>query len=153
MSELTDLIGAIAAIAKDPDAWAKRLADIKTAGEKLAETRMAQRQAEQAAKQAAQDLETARYERGQADHANRAAGQQAASNGVRERELKEHETALTARETTLKQNEQAFRADCDRREAELAQRERAAAAKLNEASELMAAYDEAKHKAALKLAS
>ena len=128
MSEVTDLIAAIVAIAKDPKGWEKRLGNVKEAGSKLAEARMAEKQATDKAKAAATDLETARYERGQAEHASRTAAAQATANAAGERELKGHE-------------------------AELAAREQAAEQKLETAQRLMASYDEAKHQAAMKLAS
>jgi hypothetical protein len=46
-----------------------------------------------------------------------------------------------------------LKANYEQREAALTARERDAAAKLNEAAKLMASYDEAKHQAAMKLAS
>ena len=90
MSEVTDLIAAIVAIAKDPKAWEKRLGDADDIAKQLAEARKEKKAADEAAKAAAADLEM---------------------------------------------------------------REAIATKKLNDANKLMAAYDEAKHQAALKLAS
>src|SRR6516165_3869869 len=67
MSEVTDFIAAIVAIAKDPKAWEKRLGDADDIAKQLAEARRTKKEAEDAAKAAAADLETARYERGQAE--------------------------------------------------------------------------------------
>jgi hypothetical protein len=153
MTEVTDLIAAITAIAKDPKAWEKRLGDAEDVARQLAEARKTKKEADDTAKQAAADVETARYERGQADHASRTATQQAAANAQHEKELKVQEADLLARRDIFERERANAKTSLDQREAELVQRERAAAAKLNEASKLMAAYDEAKHKAALKLAS
>jgi hypothetical protein len=153
MSEVTEFIAAIAAIAKDPKAWEKRLGDADAIAQKLTETRSLQKRADEAAKQAATDLETARYERGQADHAQRATAQQAAVNLKTAKELDDRESKLVARERAQEQLEATQRANYDRRDTEIAQRERAADSKLAEAQALMQSYDEAKHKAAIKLAS
>ena len=114
MTDVTDLITALVAIAKDPKAWEKRIDDMKEAAGNLAEARKLKKDTDQAREDAAKDLETARYERGQAERATRDIAAQNATNQVRERDV---------------------------------------AGKLNEVSKLMASYDEAKHKAALKLAS
>jgi hypothetical protein len=79
-------------------------------------------------KAAAADREAAEYERGQIEHAKRIIAQTEKLVALREQKLKELG------------------------EPEFLARERAAEAKLNEASKLMASYDAAKHAAALKLA-
>jgi hypothetical protein len=153
MSEVTDLIAAIAAIAKDPHSWERRLGDVEDAGKQLAAARKLKKEAEDAAKAAAQDKETASYERGQAERATRDAAAQAAANAQREHQIKTyHESVVRDRDNFIAERNNA-KISLDQREAELVRREQAATAKLNEASKLMASYDEAKHKAALKLAS
>ena len=153
MSEVTDLIAAIVAIAKDPKAWEKRLGDADDIAKQLGELRKEKKAADEAAKQAATDLETARYERGQAEHASRTAAAQATANANHERELKGVEANLTRRRNDFELEMANLKANYEQREAALTARERDAAAKLNEASKLMASYDEAKHQAAMKLAS
>ena len=153
MSEVTDLIAAIAAIAKDPKAWEKRLGDAEDIAKQLAEARKTKKEADEAAKQAATDLETARYERGQAERATRDAAAQSTANANHERELKGVEANLIRRRNDFELETANWKANYEQREAELAARERDVAGKLNEVSKLMASYDEAKHKAALKLAS
>ena len=153
MSEVTELIGAIVAIAKDPKGWEKRLGDADEIAKQLADIRKTKTEADAAAKQAATDLETARYERGQAEHASRTAGAQSTANQQRERELKGHEAELKRAQENFEQEAANWKANYEQRETELAARERAATDKLNQALNLMASYDEAKHQAALKLAS
>jgi hypothetical protein len=153
MSEVTELIAAIAAIAKDPKAWEKRLGDADDIAKQLAETRKERKAADEAAKQAATDLETARYERGQADHASRSTAQQATANAQRERELDAREKALTERENTQQREAANLKVNYDSREADLEAREAIVTKKLNDAQKLLASYDEAKHQAAMKLAS
>jgi hypothetical protein len=153
MSEVTDFIAAIVAIAKDPKAWEKRLGDAEEIAKQLAEARKAKKEADETAKQAATDLETARYERGQAEHATRTAAAQSTANAVRERDLRGQEAALTQRRNVFEQEAANWKANVESREADLKAREAIATKKLNDAQKLMAAYDEAKHKAALQLAS
>jgi len=153
MSEVTDFIAAIVAIAKDPKAWEKRLGDADDIAKQLAEVRKTKKEADEAAKAAAADLETARYERGQAEHATRTAAAQSAANDVRARDLKGHEAELARARNTFQQEAANWKANYEQREAELAEREKVAADKLAQALNLMASYDEAKHQAALKLAS
>jgi hypothetical protein len=153
MSEVTDLIAAIVAIAKDPKAWEKRLGDADDIAKQLAEARKTKKEADDAAKAAATDLETARYERGQAEHASRTAAAQATANAAGERELKGHEAELSRARETFEQDAANWKANYEQREAELAAREQAAEQKLETAQRLMASYDEAKHQAAMKLAS
>jgi hypothetical protein len=153
MSEVTELIAAIAAIAKDPKAWEKRLGDAEDIAKQLAEARKTKKEADDAAKAAAADLETARYERGQAELANRTAAGQATANTQRERNLKGLEQALATARNSFEQQAANWKANVDSREADLTAREAIAAKKLSDANKLMAAYDEAKHQAALKLAS
>jgi hypothetical protein len=151
--DVTELIAAIVAIAKDPEAWEKRLANVKEAGSKLAEARMAEKQANDKAKAAAADLETARYERGQSERATRDAAAQANANAVQARDQQNERVMLRRERDVFEQEARNWKANYEQREAELATREREVAKKLNDAQKLMAAYDEAKHKAALKLAS
>ena len=153
MSEITDFIGAIVAIAKDPKAWEKRLGDADDIAKQLTEARKAQKQADETAKQAATDLETARYERDQAERATRSVAAQSTANQQRERELKAHEFELKRARETFEQEAANWKANYEQRETDLTAREKAAADKLNQALNLMASYDEAKHQAALKLAS
>jgi hypothetical protein len=84
-------------------------------------------EAEQIKKAAEQDLEAARYERGQIEHAKRIMEQTERSIAARERKLKELG------------------------EPELVAREQAAEAKLAEAKDLMSRYDNDKHSAAIAL--
>jgi hypothetical protein len=153
MSEVTEFIGAIVAIAKDPEGWEKRLGNVKDAGSKLAEARMAEKQASEKAKAAATDLETARYERGQADHLKREKASLEQSITRREAVVTQREIEVANREAKLHNDIAARNAEIDRLEAALAEREKEADKKLAEARALMENYDEAKHKAALKLAS
>ena len=153
MSEVTELIAAIAAIAKDPKAWEKRLGDAEDIAKQLAEARKAKKDADEAAKQAATDLETARYERGQAERANRDAATQSTANAARERSLHDQEVALIQRRNAFEAEAANWKSNYEARENDLTMREKIAAKKLNDAQKLMAAYDEAKHKAALQLAS
>jgi hypothetical protein len=153
MSEVTELIAAIAAIAKDPKAWEKRLGDAAEIASQLVEARRTKKEAEETAKAAITDLATARYERGQAEHATRTAAAQSTANAARERELKAAEAELTRARNDFERETATAKANLDQRDAELNERERAVAKKLNDAQKLMAAYDEAKHKAALQLAS
>jgi hypothetical protein len=153
MSEVTDLIAAIVAIAKDPKAWEKRLGDADDIAKQLAELRKTKKEADETAKQAATDLETARYERGQAERATRDAGAASSANQQRERELRGHEAELQRARTVFEQDAANWKANFEQREAELTAREREVAKKLSDAEKLMTAYDEAKHQAALKLAS
>src|SRR6516164_9269884 len=101
MSEVTDFIAAIVAIAKDPKAWEKRLGDAEDIAKQLAEARKLKKENDEAAKAAATDLETARYERGQAEHASRTVAGQSATNDARERELKAQQTSLSDRRATF----------------------------------------------------
>jgi hypothetical protein len=106
------------------------------------------------ARQAAEkDLETARYERDQAERTRRDVAAQSSANANRAGELDKRERAIEAREQTAQREAQNLKTNLDSREADLAAREAIAAKKLNDANKLMAAYDEAKHQAALKLAS
>jgi hypothetical protein len=153
MSEVTDFIAAIVAIAKDPKAWEKRLGDADDIAKQLNELRKAKKEAEDAAKAAATDLETARYERGQGERATRDAAAQATANAQRARDLKGAETDLTRRRNDFEREAANWKINVESREADLAAREAIVSKKLNDANKLMAAYDEAKHQAALKLAS
>jgi len=60
---------------------------------------------------------------------------------------------LHRRRQALDQEAANWKANVEAREADLVAREAIASKKLNDANKLMAAYDEAKHQAALKLAS
>jgi hypothetical protein len=153
MSEVTDLIAAIAAIAKDPKAWEKRLGDADDIAKQLAEMRKIKKEVDDAAKQAATDLETARYERGQAERATRDAAAQSSNNQIRARDLKGHEVELVRARQAFEAEAANWKTNVEQREAALEAREREVAKKLNDAQKLMADYDAAKHQAALKLAS
>lgn len=153
MNDVTELIAALIAIAKDPKAWEKRIADMNEAAGDLREARQLKAETEAARKAAAADLETARNERGQGDRAYRDAAQQSNANAARAAELDKRERQLAAQEQAALQAAQNLKLNQDAREADLEAREKVAAKKLNDASKLMASYDEAKHKAALKLAS
>ena len=153
MSEVSDFIAAIVAIAKDPKAWEKRLGDAEDIASKLAEARKTKKEADEAAKAAAADLETARYERCQAERATRDAAGQSAANQQRERTLRNEEAILIQRRNAFEQEAANWKSNYEQREADLTMREKIATKKLNDAQKLMAAYDEAKHKAALQLAS
>jgi DNA repair exonuclease SbcCD ATPase subunit len=153
MTDVSDLISALVAIAKDPKTWEKRIDDMEKAAGNLAAARQLKKESADAADQAAKDLEAARYERGQAERATRDMGAQTAANAVRERDLRGAETDLARRRQAFEQEAANWKANVESREADLEAREKIAAKKLNDASKLMAAYDEAKHQAALKLAS
>jgi hypothetical protein len=153
MTDITDLITAFVAVAKDPKAWDKRVEEMNEAAGNLREARKLKAEIEAAQKAAAADLETARNERGQADRAYRDTAAQSNANAVRAAELDKRERALVANEQAAKAAADNLKANQDAREADLSAREKLAAKKLNDASKLMASYDEAKHKAALKLAS
>ena len=84
-------------------------------------------EAEQIKKAAEQDLEAARYERGQIEHAKRI--------------MEQTERSIAAREKKLK----------ELGEPELVAREKATADKLKQAQELMKAYNNDKHAAAIYL--
>ena len=148
-----DLMTAFVAIAKDPKAWEKRIEQAKEAAGDLAEMRRLKDETKAAADQAAKDVETAHYERDQADRSERNAAAQAASNDARARELAAIEADLATRRTAFDTEAQNWKLNADQREAALETREREAIKKLDEAQKLMADYDEAKHQAALKLAS
>jgi hypothetical protein len=152
MNDVTEFVAAVVAIAKDPKAFEKRLGDVAEAAEKLAEARRLRKEADEIRGRGQADLEAAEYARGQADRAANIAGQQSTANANREKELDARERNLKAREGTQALNEANSKRSLDQREKDLETRERLAAAKLNEASKLMASYDEAKHQAALKLA-
>jgi hypothetical protein len=153
MTDVTDLLEAFVAIAKDPKAWEKRVADMREAAGNLAEARKAKKDAETAAAQAAKDVETAHYERGQADRAQRDTTAQAAINSQRTQEIVNQTAELERWKATFAQEKANNLANIEQREAALEIREREALKKLDQAQKLMADYDEAKHKAALKLAS
>jgi hypothetical protein len=89
--------------------------------------RQARDEAEQHRKAAAADLEQARYERGQAEHAKRLIEQTERGIAERERWLAQHN------------------------EADLVAREQAVAAKFAEAQDLLARYDNDRHAAAIAL--
>jgi hypothetical protein len=148
-----DLITAVVAIAKDPKAWEKRIADMNEAAGNLNEARKLKKDAGDARQAAEKDLETARYERDQAERTRRDVAAQSSANANRAGELDKRERAIEAREQTAQREAQNLKTNLDSREADLAAREAIAAKKLNDANKLMAAYDEAKHQAALKLAS
>jgi hypothetical protein len=153
MSEVTDFIAAIVAIAKDPKAWEKRLGDADAIAKDLAEARKTKKEADDAAKQAATDVETAHYERGQAERATRDAAAQSTANANHERDLRAVEANLIRRRNDFDLEMANWKANYEQREAELTAREREVAKRLSDAEKLMTAYDEAKHQAALKLAS
>jgi hypothetical protein len=153
MSEVTEFIAAIVAIAKDPKAWEKRLGDAEDIAKQLAEARKTKKEADEAATQAAKDLETARYERDQAERTTRVAAAQSTANQQRERDLRGAEAEIARRRQAFDAEAANWKANVESREADLTAREAIATKKLNDANKLMAAYDEAKHQAALKLAS
>ena len=148
-----ELITAVVAIAKDPKAWEKRIADMNEAAGNLNEARKLKKDAGDVRQAAEKDLETARYERDQAERTRRDVAAQSSANANRAGELDKRERAIEAREQTAQREAQNLKTNLDSREADLAAREAIAAKKLNDANKLMAAYDEAKHQAALKLAS
>jgi hypothetical protein len=153
MTDATDLIAALVAIVKDPKSWDKRIDDMREAAGNLAAARQLKKETEEAREAAAKDLETARYERGQAERATRDIGAQNVANQQRERDLRGLETDLARRRQAFDAETANWKANVESREADLTAREAIAAKKLNDANKLMAAYDEAKHQAALKLAS
>jgi hypothetical protein len=153
MSEVSEFIAAVVAIAKDPKGWEKRLGDADDIAKQLAEARKTKKEADEAAKQATTDLETARYERGQAERSSRDAAAQSAANNARAAELDKRERLLEANERAALAAANNLKANQDARENDLNMREKLAAKKLNDAQKLMASYDEAKHKAAQALAN
>ena len=153
MTDVTELISALVAIAKEPKAWDKRIDDMKEAAGNLAAARQLKKETDEAREAQAKDLETARYERGQAERATRDIAAQAAANQQRARELKGHETELANARNAFEREAANWRANVESREADLTAREAIAAKKLRDAQTLMASYDEAKHRAAEKLAS
>ena len=152
MTEVTDFVAAIVAIAKDPKTFEKSLGDAAAAQEKLAEARKLRKEADDIRKAGEADLEKATYERGQGERAAREAGSQSTANAARAHELDARERNVKAREDVQQQNEANLKRNLEQREKDLEMRERVAQQKLNEASKLMASYDAAKHQAALKLA-
>ena len=153
MTDVTDLIAAFVAIAQDPKSWDKRVADMRAAAGDLAEARKAKKDTEAAAAQAAKDVETAHYERGQADRAEKSSKAQAEVNAQRTQEIVNQTAELDRWKMTFAQEKANHLANIEQREAALEIREREALKKLDEAQKLMAEYDAAKHQAALKLAS
>jgi hypothetical protein len=152
-TDVMEFIAAVVAIAKDPKTFEKSLGDAKEAAEKLTEARKLSRNAITEHDAAMKDLEAARYERGQADHANRTQAQQATANEARGKELDARAKELDNQRQSHEHAAARANAEIARREAELETRERAADEKLKQAQTLMEKYDEAKHQAALKLAS
>jgi len=152
MTEVTDFVAAIVAIAKDPNVFEKSIGDAAQAAEKLAEARKLRREADDIRKRGEEDLGKAAYERGQAERAAGIAGAQSTANANRASELDARERDLKAREGTQALSEANLKRNLEQREKDLEMRERVAQQKLNEASKLMASYDAAKHQAALKLA-
>lgn len=153
MTDATDLLEALVAIAKDPKAWDKRVADMKEAAGDLAEARKLKKENEALAAQAAKDVETAHYERGQADRAEKNTAAQAAANDLNAKELERQTAELERWKATFLQEKANNLANIEQREAAIEIREREAVKKLDEAQKLMAEYDAAKHQAYLKLAS
>jgi hypothetical protein len=153
MTDATDLLEALVAIVKDPKAWDKRVAAMREAAGDLAEAKQLKKDTDNQAAQAAKDVETAHYERGQAERALRDAAAQAAANDARARELANGEAGLKSKQGDFATEQANWKTNVENREYELTVREAAAAEKLKKAEELMAGYDEAKHQAALKLAS
>ena len=153
MNDVVEFVAAVVAIAKDPKAFEKRLGDAAEAAEKLAEARKLRKEADDIRKQGEADLAAAEELRGRAEHVNRTAAQQSTANANFDRDLKVREQAVSDAEAKLHDEHAARNAAIERLEVELAEREKTAEKKLAEAQSLMAAYDEAKHQAALKLAS
>jgi hypothetical protein len=153
MTDATDLIAAFVAIAKDPKAWEKRIDDMEKAAGNLNAARQLKKETEEAREAAAKDLETARYERGQAERATRDAAAQSSVNAAQALQMRHERSDLDRRARAFETEAANWKANVESREADLIAREAIATKKLNDANKLMAAYDEAKHQAALKLAS
>lgn len=153
MTDVSDLLEAFVAIAKDPKAWDTRVGVMQAAAGDLAEARQLKKDTDASAAQAAKDVETAHYERDQIERTRRDITGQALANAQRERELDKREAEIKDQMTELTQWKANALANISAREDELTKREAAAAKQLQEAQALMANYDEAKHQAALKLAS
>src|SRR5215469_16085519 len=98
MTDVTELISAIVAIAKDPKGWQQRIDDMNEAAGNLNAARQLKKETDEAREAAAKDLETARYERGQAERSSRDIAAQAAANSSRAGELDRRERALEANE-------------------------------------------------------
>ena len=152
MTDVTEFVAAVVAIAKDPKAFEKRLGDVAEAAEKLAEARKLRKEADEIRGRGQADLEAAEYARGQAERTANIAGAQSTANANRANELDVREKNLAAREQGQRDSEANIKRNIDAREHDLMAREKIAAKKLNDAQKLMASYDEAKHQAALKLA-
>ena len=94
-----------------------------------------------------------RRERDQAERTRRDVTAQANANENTKRDLDQRDPELTTREGTHNLTVANWNTNVEQREKDLETREKIAAKKLNDANKLMASYDEAKHQAALKLAS
>ena len=153
MTDVTDLLEALVAIAQDPQAWDKRVKDMRAATGDLNEARKLKQQTDDAAARARKDVETAHYERDQIERTRRDVTGQAQANSQREKELDKRESELKASIAEHEQTASNWQTNVNARENELATREKAAQKKLDDAAKLMADYDEAKHQAALTRAS
>jgi len=153
---LIHVLSAMARLVKDPDAWSKRADEIerkwRESHDNIAEVRKLNAETKDLKATADAMMESASYERGQADHAKRESAQQAAANADRDKELKAREDAVEKREYELAQAAGRLDDEHKARLDALAEREHMAEKVLADAKALMANYDEAKHKAALKLA-
>jgi chromosome segregation ATPase len=156
----TDFISAIVEIARDPKAWDARVAELRKQGEaaaKAMEEVAAREQAVVGHRRAAEAaLAEIRRKAADAEYLHKQVADKEKALAEREALLRVREAAVTdqdhrAREAINKASE--AHNNLDQREKALAEREKAAAAKLEQAKTLLASYDEAKHRAALKLAS
>src|SRR6516164_6113525 len=111
MTDVTEFVAAVVAIAKDPKAFEKRLGDAAEAAEKLSEARKLRKEADDDRKIAAADRERAEYEHGQAEHARREVAQQSAANAKHDKELEAREKAIAVREQTHETNAASLKRD------------------------------------------
>lgn len=158
--DLANFIQAVLDIGKDPKTWDARVSEMR---EHAATAAMANDEANTAL-QAAVDHRTA-AETALANAAEKEASVERWSGQVdaKVKTLADREGKVTDREAGAKQREDnaKFREDqlavtannLDHRHADLVEREEALAAERDRVNALLADYDEAKHKAALKLAS
>lgn len=154
---LVKALAGVAAILKDPKGWDDRAQKVldaaKQAAADLGDAQDALAAAKAEREATAKDLETIKAERAQADRSYQNAREQADSIRLREAKVAEREQKVTTAEERLAADSQRVLAEQTARGAEIDAKHQEAEEKLARAQALMADYDEAKHKAALQLAS
>lgn len=155
----TDAIRALAAIAeavKDPKYLTKLVAEADRAEQALTAARKTNQEAREHRQAGDVAMEQAKtIQNGVASVQGQITKDRAALSS-REKTVSAREVAADHREADQKERENRINAKhsaLDARERDLIERERAADEKLEKSNRIMADYDEAKHKAALKLAS